>query len=267
MRRDIVLVRLPDPGRTVPIVPADGMAILGRSTHCNFVIDHPSVSRRHALLTRWCDSSVHVVDLGSHSGTFVDDTRIGEAVVPCGRHVRFGDVTFLVCEAEGTVGEADHDPNTDSRVRGKRQLPRRVASGLTGAQREVFRLLVQGLPEKAIARWLGVSVHTAHNHVGAIYRALGVHSRAELMALVLRQHEAGVQGFAPSAGQSQRPGRIPAGGHGTILRLHYLTSEDRDAYVRLLDAHRIVCSDCDGFIRINAPITPHVMRVLSAAVL
>jgi DNA-binding CsgD family transcriptional regulator len=266
MRRDIVLVRLPVPGRAVSVIPAAGMAILGRSTHCHIVVDHPSVARRHAVLTRWCDSSVHVLDLGGHSGTFVDDTRIGEAVVPCGRHVRFGDVTFLVCEAEGTAREADPDPDTDGQMSEKRQLPRRDVSSLTGAQREVFHLLVQGLPEKAIARWLGVSVHTAHNHVGAIYRALGVHSRGEMMALVLRQHEARVERPAPSAGKWQRPGRFQTGGR-TILRLHYLTSEDRDAYVRLLDAHRIVCSDCDGFIRINAPITPHVMRVLTAAVL
>ena len=39
-----------------------------------------------------------------------------------------------------------------------------------------------GFAEKAVAAQLGLSRHTVHNHVRAIYRAYGVRSRAELLA-------------------------------------------------------------------------------------
>jgi PAS domain S-box-containing protein len=60
---------------------------------------------------------------------------------------------------------------------------------LTPRQREVLDLLMTGLGEKDVAEKLFLSRHTVHNHVKAIYRALGVSSRAELFARFIRhQH-------------------------------------------------------------------------------
>jgi pSer/pThr/pTyr-binding forkhead associated (FHA) protein len=49
--------------------------IIGRSHGCHFVVDDPSVSRKHALVRRE-DDGVIVQDLGSSNGTFVDGARI-----------------------------------------------------------------------------------------------------------------------------------------------------------------------------------------------
>jgi DNA-binding NarL/FixJ family response regulator len=51
--------------------------------------------------------------------------------------------------------------------------------------RQALRLLLVGKSEKEIARSMGVSLHTVHDYVKSIHRALGVSSRAELMARFL----------------------------------------------------------------------------------
>lgn len=56
------------------------------------------------------------------------------------------------------------------------------ASRLSPRQRQVLALLKEGLGEKQIAADLGVSPHTVHDYVKALYRIHRVSSRSELMA-------------------------------------------------------------------------------------
>ena len=58
---------------------------------------------------------------------------------------------------------------------------------LSQRRKDVLALLLFGLPEKSIATRLGLSRHTVHEHVKAIYRAMLVTSRAELMFKCLRE--------------------------------------------------------------------------------
>ena len=48
-------------------------------------------------------------------------------------------------------------------------------------------LLLDGHSEKEIAAHLGLSRHTVHEYVKQIYKHTGVHSRAQLMARLLRR--------------------------------------------------------------------------------
>ncbi|MFG6433122.1 LuxR C-terminal-related transcriptional regulator [Roseateles sp. LYH14W] len=50
---------------------------------------------------------------------------------------------------------------------------------LTPRQKDVLRLLTQGLSNKLIARELGVSVETVKDHVAAVLKAMGVSSRTQ----------------------------------------------------------------------------------------
>jgi PAS domain S-box-containing protein len=59
---------------------------------------------------------------------------------------------------------------------------------LTPRQAQVLRLLEHGRSTDQIARELHLSVETVRNHVRAILRALGVHSRLEAVALARREH-------------------------------------------------------------------------------
>jgi DNA-binding CsgD family transcriptional regulator len=65
--------------------------------------------------------------------------------------------------------------------------PTRSAPGLTPRQAEVLRLLAQGLDTREIARRLGIAVETARNHIRALFKRLGVHSRLEAV-VVARRH-------------------------------------------------------------------------------
>ena len=51
--------------------------------------------------------------------------------------------------------------------------------GLTAREHEVLELMAAGLDPKAIARRLGISVHTCRGHVKALLGKLGVHSQVE----------------------------------------------------------------------------------------
>lgn len=54
---------------------------------------------------------------------------------------------------------------------------------LSESQLGVYKLAIRGLTEKQIALRLHRSPHTVHSHLKAVYRALRVTSRAELLAL------------------------------------------------------------------------------------
>jgi DNA-binding NarL/FixJ family response regulator len=67
--------------------------------------------------------------------------------------------------------------------------------GLTPRQAEVLGLLLQGLPNKLIARQLNLSVETVKDHVAAVLRALNVSSRTQAV-LAVSQMTQGQGGFA-----------------------------------------------------------------------
>jgi DNA-binding NarL/FixJ family response regulator len=71
--------------------------------------------------------------------------------------------------------------------------------GLTPRQVEVLSLLLQGLPNKLIARELHLSVETVKDHVAAVLRALNVNSRTQAVLAVSQMTQGG-------AGLALRPG-------------------------------------------------------------
>jgi DNA-binding NarL/FixJ family response regulator len=74
------------------------------------------------------------------------------------------------------------------------RLPTLAEVGLTPRQSEVLGLLLQGLPNKLIARQLNLSVETVKDHVAAVLRALGVSSRTQAV-LAVSQMTQGQGGF------------------------------------------------------------------------
>ena len=77
---------------------SDGMVIGRAADQCDFVVAHPTVSRRHARL-RVAGEAVQVEDLGSTNGTKVGEQMLkqGEPVaLHAGNKLRIGDVDMLV---------------------------------------------------------------------------------------------------------------------------------------------------------------------------
>ena len=70
--------------------------------------------------------------------------------------------------------------------------PRPLASlSLTPRQTEVLGLLLQGQPNKLIARELNLSVETVKDHVAAVLRALNVNSRTQAVLAVSQMSQPG----------------------------------------------------------------------------
>jgi DNA-binding CsgD family transcriptional regulator len=58
------------------------------------------------------------------------------------------------------------------------------ALSFTAREREVARLVIDGLPNEDIARALFISVHTIRDHVKAILAKAGVSRRHDLIAVL-----------------------------------------------------------------------------------
>jgi DNA-binding NarL/FixJ family response regulator len=83
------------------------------------------------------------------------------------------------------------------------KVPTPADLGLTPRQAEVLSLLLQGLPNKLIARQLNLSVETVKDHVAAVLRALNVSSRTQAVLAVSQMTQGGGGSFA---------WRLPPGG-------------------------------------------------------
>ena len=67
------------------------------------------------------------------------------------------------------------------------QATQAPGEALTAREREVLKLVAAGLPNKAIARELGISEHTAKFHVGSLLAKIGAGSRTEAVTLATRR--------------------------------------------------------------------------------
>src|SRR4051795_12658724 len=83
----------PDTGRAVK-VHGDAF-VIGRDEDADLLLDHSSVSRRHALLAVVGLGRATITDLGSRNGTFVDGERLeGSRELRGQEKVRIGDVAL-----------------------------------------------------------------------------------------------------------------------------------------------------------------------------
>ncbi|MEX0690841.1 MAG: adenylate/guanylate cyclase domain-containing protein [Gemmatimonadales bacterium] len=76
-------------------MPANGQLVVGRAATSDVPIFDPTISRRHAEI-ELAGEGVHIRDLGSSNGTFLNGTRVTEALASDGDVVAFGKVAFRV---------------------------------------------------------------------------------------------------------------------------------------------------------------------------
>ena len=174
---------------TSPRIPATtfflfpGTFIIGRSSKCDFVVRDDTVSRRHAQIIV-NPTEISVRDLDSRNGTYVDDQLVTAGTVRKGENVKFGSVSFMLSQGGNNEDEPDSEAETvKDKLADCVSDPQPV--DLSKAQRRVVQMLLRGLSEKRVAVQLKLSSATIHNHIQAIYRAFKVHSRSELLVLLL----------------------------------------------------------------------------------
>jgi DNA-binding NarL/FixJ family response regulator len=112
---------------------------------------------------------------------FSDQPRITGALAAGARGYLLKDVDADAV-AEGiraaARGEAPLDPRAARTMLDARSVPDPVA-GLSDREREVLALLVEGLPNKLIARRLEISEKTVKAHLTRIFRELAVTDRTQ----------------------------------------------------------------------------------------
>ena len=98
-------------GRVIPL--ATKKFLIGREQDCHLRPNSELVSRHHCVFAV-DDFSVHVRDLGSTNGTFVNDQRVrGEVLLNSGDRIRVGKLDFELVIGE-PVTAAERNKNGDS---------------------------------------------------------------------------------------------------------------------------------------------------------
>src|SRR5918998_500391 len=101
-RRAAITAPKLDPGRYLAIEDGDEVVVigvddtalrLGRSAAADVMLEHLSVSRRHAVVVRRGED-VAILDDRSLNGVLVNGERVREAVLEHGDEVRLGDVAL-----------------------------------------------------------------------------------------------------------------------------------------------------------------------------
>lgn len=166
--------------------------VVGRGQSADLKLEHESVSRRHAQF-RLEDGEPTVEDLQSRNGTVVNGRPIvGRARLAVGDRVMLGSCELeLVCASPSP--RFTPELGTAPVMRDSLEAAG-VLTPLSPREREVFRLLAEGLSQRDIAERFSVSVKTVETYRTRIGHKLGLRSRAQLIRCAL---EAGV--LRPSA--------------------------------------------------------------------
>lgn len=83
-------------------------------------------------------------------------------------------------------GEAPLDPRAARALLDARARPPEPAEGLSEREREVLAMVAEGLPNKLVARRLGISEKTVKAHLTSIYRQIGVTDRTQAALWAVR---------------------------------------------------------------------------------
>jgi DNA-binding CsgD family transcriptional regulator len=165
-------------GHIVALAP--GTAFVGRAEPNAVVLDCEGVSRRHARLSVAPDGMVTIFDLESTNGTFVNGARVSRAVL------REGDRIDLGPDAALRFGYRSTE-TIEARVAApsRARAAERPALPLSARELEIARLVADGLSNHEIGRSLFISARTVGTHLRNVYQRLEIHTRAELVRLIL----------------------------------------------------------------------------------
>ena len=113
MPAKLVIISSNFPGQTFPL--ARKQMIIGRGEDCDIIIDHRSVSQRHAKVVREHGTSYQIIDLNSKNGIRIGGEKYNSTYIKRGDVIELGHVKFRFVEAgENYIftpqAVEDHDP-------------------------------------------------------------------------------------------------------------------------------------------------------------
>jgi len=143
--------------------------VIGRAAECDLLLDHATISRRHARVVRGKEGYL-VEDLSSRNGVLVDGSAVrGAAVIIPGTVLAVGDISLVVRNARRGSGETargDTEPDLAKRPT-RRDDDTSPVDGLLLFMTAVDESLLKGEireAERAFARHLARSAERAAHH-------------------------------------------------------------------------------------------------------
>jgi DNA-binding CsgD family transcriptional regulator len=100
------------------------------------------------------------------------------------------DRDFEAAWAEGSAMSTEEAIAYAQRGRGERKRPAKGWESLTPTERDVVRLVGEGLANKDVAARLFVSPRTVESHLSHVYTKLGLSSRVQLAQEAARRQDA-----------------------------------------------------------------------------
>jgi DNA-binding NtrC family response regulator len=216
----------PDRGTRLLVHAADPPALVGTSAVCALRLSDREVSRRH-LAVEVRGAELHLVDLGSTNGTFVERVRVEAALLRGGEAIQLGS-TLLRAARAPTAGRAVSLDVSFGRVLGASREMRRlypicerlaqsdvpvVIEGETGAGKE---LLAEALHERS-------------------RRVAGPFVAVDASALAAQSGDLELFGAEATPGAPLRPGAFEQA-HGGTLFIHAVSELDAQLQAKLLRA-------------------------------
>jgi DNA-binding NarL/FixJ family response regulator len=174
------------------LAAASGMPALGQISDADAILVEPgdlsqdtlanlvALGREEGVPLLWLGSTglPENVLTGRYAGGVISPEADAETVVAAIHAVQQG-----LQVLDPVVSQLDisaHDPSQTAESEG-------AASTLSPREREVLGLVASGLPNKAIARTLGISDHTVKFHVSSVLTKLDAGSRTEAVTIATRQ--------------------------------------------------------------------------------
>lgn len=93
MSIDFRLVHVTAQGAGAAFRLREGTQLVGRDKNCEILLMDRSVSREHARVTV-TNGCVHIEDLSSRNGTFIENHQIGKGVLIPDQGIMFGSLSF-----------------------------------------------------------------------------------------------------------------------------------------------------------------------------
>jgi DNA-binding NarL/FixJ family response regulator len=169
-----------------------GHVVLGQeeaSESTVWVLDAPSLSELDTLTAqRYSDSPRAAVVLSDDPGQPVQLARAGLRGWAClARDVDADQLDLAVRAAEAGLVVLDLPLAANSlAIPATLAVQAPLTEPLTARELQVLQLVAQGLPNKGIARQLGISENTAKFHVASLTGKLGASSRTEAVTIAAR---------------------------------------------------------------------------------
>ena len=186
-------------------------AVIGRDAQCSVVIDHPTLSRRHARLR--LGVPVTVEDLGSKNGTRIGGRRLetGAPVpLPFGEAFHIGRFSFVVIRSPSR-SQSVHGRTTEA-LRVVDPSAERVGALIRDIAHSDVSVLILG--ETGVGK--EILAHTIHQHSGRKGAFVRVNCAAIAPALIESELFGHAKGAFTGASQ-ERTGLLEAAAGGTVF--------------------------------------------------